>query len=306
VADLAANLHGAQPVPVSGIASAHWISREPATDLSQQLCAVPESSSRSHIPEDRREARTIASRPLSAPSIVPVVGVEGGAGRTTVTRLLGRAAVEARGLAAVAAVDAVPLWGGLTAAVAEAEADSARLTIDDVLTMAWPPREPVEEVLAEGFAHDGTLPTLTSGSSPWAGRATALDVGSAVRRLADVVELSLVDTVADPLTTPVGELVMDDATTPIWVCRATRAGLWGVAEAIAYIGKCVDGIVARSVIAVVGHGRRWPAEAKAAETQLLGSGYEIIRMPFALDPMRSQRCANAAMRLLASVVTRAD
>ena len=49
---------------------------------------------------------------------MPVVGWEGGAGRTTITRLLAAAFAEVRGNDPVI-VDAVPMWGALTAGADE-------------------------------------------------------------------------------------------------------------------------------------------------------------------------------------------
>ena len=299
---MSSNRHGAQPVPVGSSAASRWIPRVPTELPSEQLGPWSVVDAPRRVPEAPDGARAMAQGTLTTQTVVPVVGVEGGAGRTTVTRLVGRAAVEVRGATATAAVDAVPLWGGLTAAVVGH--GGSCLTVDDIADMTWPPDDPVEEILAGGFALDGALPTLMGGPSPWAGSATALGVATAVRRLAGMVEVVLVDTVADPLSSPVGELVTDCHTTPIWVCTATRAGIWGAAEAINYLEKCMAGTIVRSVIAVVGHRRWWPAEAKAAEMQLVGSGYEVIRVPFASDPLRSQRCAEAAVRLLAGIVTR--
>jgi MinD-like ATPase involved in chromosome partitioning or flagellar assembly len=242
----------------------------------------------------------MALGPLRQWATVPVVGIEGGAGRTTVTYLIGQAFMTVR-KARVAAVDAVPLWGGLTSGAEGSDG----LTVRDVAAMTWPPPAPVEQLLEEGLAPSGQLPIVISSAPRGLGRVDPDTVDLAVRRVSALVALTLIDTVADVLSSPTRQLIMSARTTPVRVCTATRDGLWGVNEAITYLEKLgADNVVARSVIAVVGHQRRWPRAAAAAETQLTGRGPEIIRLPFSTVPLHNRRGSRAAVRLLAAVVAR--
>jgi hypothetical protein len=296
-------LQGARPVPVSGTSPAQWTDTCLTDDTGElRLRAVAEPVALPRVPDDYREAVQIALRPLRQWATAPVVGVEGGAGRTTVTRLLGRAFTTVRG-GKVAAVDAVPLWGGLTAAVAGAA--GGKMTVQDVAAMEWPPQVDVDQLLEARFAPDGPMPAVSSSSPVRAGWANPETVDLAVRRVSALVDLTLVDTVADPLRSPVRGVIIEERTTPVWVCTATRDGLWGVAEAITFFEKLgAENLVARSVIAVVGHRRRWPATAAAAEVQLTGRGLEIFRVPFSRDPLHDRRCGQAGACLLAAIVAR--
>jgi MinD-like ATPase involved in chromosome partitioning or flagellar assembly len=296
------HLHGAQPVPVTGAAPARW-SPAGVDDTGEiPLRAIAEPTAVPRVPDDRREVVKMALRPLRQWATVPIVGVEGGAGRTTVTRLLGRAFMTVR-KAKLAAVDAVPLWGGLTAAVARPAGTG--MTVQDVAAMEWPPQMPVEQLLTDGFAGDGPVRTVTSRSFAQAGWANSDELDLCVRRVSALVDLTLVDTVADPLSSPARTFITNDRTTPVWVCTATRDGLWGVGEAIAFLERRgAANLAARSVVAMVGHHRRWPREAAAAEAQLTGHGLEIIRVPFSTDPLHNRRCWQAGVRLLAAVVAR--
>jgi hypothetical protein len=297
------HLHGAQPVPVNGATPAQW-TKAGRTDGTAELRlrALAQPAAVPRVSKDQREVVQMALGPLRQWATAPIIGVEGGAGRTMVTRLLGRAFMTLRG-GRLAAVDAVPLWGGLTAAVATP--NGGGWTVHDVAAMEWPPQMPVEQLLETGFTGDGPMPTVMSQSLAEGGWANPELVDLAVRRVSAFVDLTLVDTVADPLSSTVRKFIISERTTPVWVCTATRNGLWGVGEAISFFERVgAENLVTRSVIAVVGHRRRWSAEAAAAEVQLTGRGLEIIRVPFSRDPLHSRRCAQAGVRLLAAVVTR--
>jgi hypothetical protein len=179
------------------------------------------------------------------------------------------------------------------------------LTVQDVAAMEWPPQLPVEQLLNDRLAGDGPVPTVTSRSASKDGWANSDELDLCVRRVSALVDLTLVDTLADPLSIPIRELVEMQRTTPVWVCTATRDGLWRVSEAITVLQKLgAQDLIARSVVAVVGHVRRWPRDAAAAETQLSGRGLEVIRFRCSSDPLRSRRCARSAVRLVAAVVAR--
>jgi hypothetical protein len=294
------HLHGARPVPVSSSAPTRWADNALDDTGELPLRALAEPLAVPRVPADYREVVQMALGPLRQWATVPVVGIEGGAGRTTVTYLIGQAFMAVR-KARVAAVDAVPLWGGLTSGAEGSDG----LTVHDVAAMTWPPPAPVEQLLDEGLAPNWQLPTVISSAPRELGRVDPESVDLAVRRVSALVELTLVDTVADVLSSPTRQLIMSDRTAPVWVCTATRDGLWGVNEAITYFEKLdAENLVARSVIAVVGHQRRWPRAAAAAETQLTGRGLEIIRIPFSTVPLHNRRGSRAAVRLLAAVVAR--
>lgn len=295
------SLYGARPVPVASSGPAGWAPLTRPDDVFEQLRAAPAPVAVPRLTDDDADTLQLALGPLRSYATAPVVGVEGGAGRTTVARLLGRACASVR-KAPVAAVDAVPLWGGLSAALAGA---GGGWSVNDVATMRWSPPLPNFEVLQTALATDGPVPTVTSSPASratWSSAAASLE---AIRRVSTMVDLTVVDTVADPLNDPVRQLIWSPHTAPVWVCTATRGGLWGVSEAIAYyehLGALDLG--GRSVIAVVGHRRRWPTEAAAAEVQLTGRGLEVVRVPCSASPLTDRKCARARLRLLAAVVAR--
>lgn len=301
-------LHGARPVPVDATAPTRWTAAAPSAHPSDRyaeppLRAMHQPTTIPRVPDDHAEVVQMALGPLRQWATTPVVGLEGGAGRTTVTRLLGRAFATIR-KSKLAAVDAVPLWGGLTAAVTNPEAGAA-WTVHDLAATTWPPPVPVDQLLAAGFAADGPVPTLPSSPPGKHGWPSPAVIDEAIRRASAIVELTLIDTVADPASAPVREMIGQPRITPVWVCTATQAGLWCVGEAISFLEHLgADHLAARSVIAAVAHHRHWPATAAAAEVQLTGRGLEIIRIPYSHNPLDDHRCARAANRLLAAVVAR--
>lgn len=294
------SLYGARPVPVNGIAPVHWAA--PTMDASEypQLSASVPRATIPRVPHDHSEVVRMALRPLRQWATAPIVGVEGGAGRTTVTRLLGRAFAAVR-KGKVVAIDAVPLWGGLTAAIA----NTSSWTVEDIAAMTWPPTVPVDHLLESSFSADGPIPTVTTYAPE---RVSWVDDEArlvAVGRVSALVDLTLVDTVADPLSRSSLSLIMTARTTPVWVCSATRGGLWGVGEAISFFERLgAENLVQRSVIAAVGRSRGWPAEAAAAEAQLTGRGLEILRVPCSKDPLHDRKCLHAGVRILAATVAR--
>lgn len=293
--------HGARPVPVTAAAPPHWTTLAPPDGNAGWSPSPAPLGAAPRVPDDRAQAVQLARGPLRQWATTPVVGVQGGAGRTTVTRLLGRAFASVR-KAKIAAVDAAPLWGGLTAALAGDPA--ARWTVRDLAAAPWPPRQPVDQLLQTAFSADGPVPTVC-GAPARAGWPNSKLIDEAVRRASALVDLTLVDTVADPASAPVRDWIWQPRITPVWVCPATRAGLWGVGEAIGFFEQLgAQQLTARSVVAVVGQRRHWPAEAAAAEVQLTGRDLEIIRIPYSANPLHDRRCAHAAIRLLAAVVAR--
>lgn len=295
------SVYGARPVPVASSAPAGWAPLARPQDALGRLRAAAAPVAVPRLTDDDAHTLQLALGPLRSYATAPVVGVEGGAGRTTVARLLGRAFASIR-KAPVAAVDAVPLWGGLSAALAGA---GGGWSVNDVAAMRWSPPLPNFEILQTALAPDGPVPTVTSppaSRATWSSAAASLE---AIRRVSTMVDLTVVDTVADPLSDPVRQLIWTTRTTPVWVCTATREGLWGVGEAISYYEKLgAQDVAARSLVAVVGHRRRWPAEAAAAEVQLTGRGLEVVRVPRSASPLTDRSCARAGLRLLAAVATR--
>ena len=292
--------HGARPVPVTA-AAPRWTTIAAPDENTRWSPPVATAGATPRVPDDRAQAVQLALGPLRQWATTPVVGVQGGAGRTTVTRLLGRAFTTVR-KAKIAAVDAAPLWGGLTAALAGDL--TAGWTVRDLAASPWPPRMPAEQLLQTAFTADGPVPTVC-GAPARAGWPNPKVIDEAVRRASALVDLTLVDTVADPASAPVRDWIWQPRITPVWVCPATRAGLWGVGEAISFFEQLgAPQLTARSVVAVVAHRRHWPAEAAAAETQLTGRGLEIIRIPHSAKPLDDRRCEHAAIRLLAAVVAR--
>src|SRR5439155_5794894 len=79
------HLHGARPVPVSGSAPTRWDDNalDDTGELTLRALAAPVAAAR--VPDDYREVVQMALGPLRQWATVPVVGIEGGAGRTTVT-----------------------------------------------------------------------------------------------------------------------------------------------------------------------------------------------------------------------------
>src|SRR5207249_4316249 len=128
---------------------------------------------------------------------------------------------------------------------------------------------------------------------------------AAIGRISSLARLSFVDTVADVAGSPAGDLIRDPTSTVVWVCSATRGGLWGIAEALTYYRAVgAEHIARRSAVAVVGGRRRWPADAAAAEAQIAGLGVETVRFGHCDRPLTDSGCRDAADRLLAAVVAR--
>lgn len=287
--------HGARPVPLSK-AAATFATVERGNG-SGALQPVELRAPISRLPDDRAAVLQIARGPLREAAVVPVVGCEGGAGRTTVTRLVAEAFRGVRKEVPVI-VDAVPMWGGMTAC-ADRPGDYCPA---DVAAMPWPiPAEDLPRMLT---AVSG-IPTLP-GPSPIRGivcdPATIL---TAVDRIAMIAELTLVDTVADVSGSPARDLIWSRASALIWVASATRPGIWGIAEVLTYFRALgAEQIARRSVVAVIGPHRRWPADAAAAEAQLAGLGVETVRLPRSPKPLADAGCRTGAERLLAAIVAR--
>lgn len=292
--------HGARPVPMHGPPS-------PFTPIPTQIAdpslqPVTGMAGPAAAAGDPAALLAAARRPLRYGATVAVVGREGGAGRTTITRLLAQAYRAVRGEAAVA-VDAVPLWGGLTAAADR----RGEYSLAELAAMPWPPPSdyPPPVMLERGMAHAGDVPVLASPLPGTAARVTPRIVLEAISRVNTFAGLTIVDTVADPGGSPARRLILAPGTALVWVARATRAGLWGIGEALTHFENLgAAEVVARSVVAVIGPRHRWPAEAAAAQTQLAGRGVEVIRVPHAANPLTDNRAAAAARQLLAAVVTR--
>jgi len=287
--------HGARPVPVPSAAAPFTVVR--ADDAEDGLRpAVP----RDEVPpldDNRRALLELARQPVRRGATVPVVGWEGGAGRTTITRLLAGAFAHLRGEDPVI-VDAVPMWGALSAGADR----PAEYCPSDVAAMSWPIAPSVLPKLMTTI--DGV--PLLAGPSPARGvPADPPATLTAIRRIASLARLTFVDTVADAGGAPAADLIRDPASTVVWVSSATRAGLWGIAEALTYYRAVgASDIARRSVVAVVGGGRRWPADAAAAEAQLAGLSVETVRIPHSSRPLKDGRCRAGAERLLAAVVAR--
>lgn len=287
--------YGARPVPLTTAASTFAAVERGNGHAPLQPVELRTPIAR--LPDDHAAVLEIARGPLREAAIVPVVGCEGGAGRTTVTRLIAGAFRDARGDVPVI-VDAVPMWGGMTAC-ADRPGDYCPA---DVASMPWPIPAPD---LPRMLTAVGGIPTLP-GPSPIRGivcdPATIL---TAVDRIAMVATLTLVDTVADVSGSPARDLIWSRASALVWVASATRPGIWGIAEVLTYFRTLgADQIARRSVVAVIGPHRRWPADAAAAEAQLAGLGVETVRLPRSPKPLSDGGCRKGAMRLLAAVVAR--
>lgn len=286
--------HGARPVPVAN--SAAPFSVVPPTSTGDRLQPAEPEPIRP-IPDDNRTIVRIARGPVRRGAIVPVVGWEGGAGRTTVTRALAAAFRRVRGEDPVV-IDAVPMWGALTAAADQPGEYSAA----DVATMPWPIPPAVMPRLLTTV--DG-LPTLVG---PAPGRGVLSEprtLLAAVDRMAKLARLTFVDTVADIAGSPNRDLIRNPSAAVVWVASATRAGLWGIAEALAYYRAIgAEHVARRSVVAVVGGKRHWPADAAAAEAQLTGLGVETVRVPHSPKPLTDSKCRPSFDRMLAAVILR--
>ncbi|HEY7048421.1 MAG TPA: hypothetical protein VH373_14475 [Jatrophihabitantaceae bacterium] len=287
--------HGARPVPVANAAAPFTVvSPGPPADRLQPAEA---SGPIRPIPDEHRAVIQIARGPVRRGAIVPVVGWEGGAGRTTVTRALAAAFRRVRGEDPVV-VDAVPMWGALTAAADQPGEYSAA----EVATMPWPIPPAVMPRLLTTV--DG-LPTLVG---PAPGRGVLSEprtLLAAVDRMAKLARLTFVDTVADIAGSPNRDLIRNPSAAVVWVASATRAGLWGIAEALTYYRAIgAEQVARRSVVAIVGGKRHWPADAAAAEAQLTGLGVETVRVPHSAKPLTDSKCRPSFDRLLAAVVVR--
>lgn len=293
--------HGARPVPMHGQPAP--FTRIPTQVANPRLrpvngMAAPATA----LAGDPAALLAAARRPLRSGATVAVVGREGGTGRTTITQLLAQAYWAVRGEVAVA-IDAVPLWGGLTAAADR----RGEYSLAELAAMPWPPPGdyPPPVLLERGLAHAGEVAVLASPLPGTAARVTPRMVLEAISRVNTFAGLTVIDTVADPGGSPTRRLILTPGTALVWVARATRAGLWGIGEALTHFESLGAGdVVARSVVAAIGPRHRWPAEAAAAQTQLTGRGIEVIRVPQAANPIADSRAAAAARHLLAALVTR--
>jgi hypothetical protein len=285
--------HGARPVPI-GAAPAPFDQIERRDDAGLRPL---QPDGPPPIPTDDDAIHRAARGAIRPRAGVVVAGREGGAGRTTLTRLLGVACLDERRQRPVA-VDAVSLWGGLSAAV------DARggLSVPRLASMRWP--DPSRKLSLE-LSAAGRLPVLP-GDPPARGSASQPgELRTAVRRARGFCPLTLVDTVADPAAPPARDLISDGDLVVVWVCSASREAVWGVGEAVSYFESLgSDRILPRSIVVVRGTSWRWPPDAAAAEAQLSGRGLEVVRMPRSSHPLTDPRCAKAALRLLAGTVLR--
>lgn len=287
--------HGARPVPVANAASPFTVVSPGSPG--DALHPVEASQPLVPLPDDAQALLELIRQPLRRGVIVPVVGWQGGLGRTTITRAL---AQEFRRLRAEdpVAVDAVPMWGALTAAADRA----GEYSVADLAAMPWPPPR---EVMSRLLTTVGGVPTLTG---PPPGRGVVSEpraLLAAVDRMAKLARLTFVDTVADIAGSPTRDLIANPNAVVVWVASATRAGLWGVAEALTYYQAIgVPHVAPRSVVAIIGGRRHWPADAAAAEAQLTGLGVETVRVAHSAKPLFDSKLRPALDRVLAAVVLR--
>jgi hypothetical protein len=151
------------------------------------------------------------------------------------------------------------------------------------------------------------LPTLT-GPSPARGvLSEPRTMLTAIDRVAKLARLTFVDTVADVAGSPTRDLIRSPNATVVWVASATRTGVWGIAEALTYYRAIgAEDIARRSVVAIIGGRRHWPADAAAAEAQLAGLGVETVRVPHSAKPLTDSKGRPSIERLLAAVVLRSS
>jgi MinD-like ATPase involved in chromosome partitioning or flagellar assembly len=288
--------HGARPVPLPNAATSFTV--VPHANGHDTLRPSELRGPVEPIPDDRGALLELARRPVRRGALVPVVGWEGGTGRTTITRLLATAFARLRGEDPVI-VDAVPMWGGLTANADQ----TGEFCAADVASMSWPASP---DVMARLMTTIDAMPLLP-GPSPVRGMlADPAALLTAVGRISSIARLTFIDTVADVAGAPGGDLLRHPSSSVVWVASASRAGLWGVAEALTYYRAVgAKHIARRSVVAVVGGRRHWPADAAAAEAQIAGLGVETVRFPHSGKPLTDSRCRASAERLLAAVIARA-
>ena len=287
--------HGARPVPLAN--ALPTFAAVTAVDGPDSLHPIELPAPIPTLPDEHGAIHGLARLPIRPAAVVPVVGCEGGAGRTTVTRQLAEMFRELRGEHAFV-VDAVPMWGGMTACADQRGECSAA----DVATMPWPVSR---DELVRSLASARGVPILPSPAPTRGVVCDPVRLLAAVQRLASIAPMTFVDTVADVGASPTRDLVSDPSSTVIWVASATRSGVWGIAEALVYFQALgAEQITARSIAAVVGGRRRWPGEAAVAEAQLAGLGVATLRIPHSRTPLADGRCRTAAERLLAAVVTR--
>jgi MinD-like ATPase involved in chromosome partitioning or flagellar assembly len=287
--------HGARSVPVSTTTTQFTlVTAAPEPD---PLPPVQPPDRLAPLPDQHRHVLALARRPVRGEAIVPIIGSEGGIGRTTITRALAAAFRRIRGEDPVL-IDAVPISGALTAA-ADQPTD---YSVADLATMPWP--IPPADLPPMLNTVDG-LPTLTSADPARGVLNQPRTLLTAVTRIATLAPLALIDTVADVAGSPNRELVRNHNAALVWVASASRAGLWGIAEALTYhqaIGA--QQVAQRSVLAVIGNHRRWPADAAAAEAQLTGIGVQTVRIPRSAKPLSDPNCQPSIDRLLAAVIQR--
>ncbi len=289
--------HGARPVPLPNAAAPFTVVAQ--ANGHDALRPAELRGPVAPLPEGRPALLELARRPVRRGAIVPVVGWEGGVGRTTVTRMLAAAFADIRGEDPLI-VDAVPMWGALTAGADQV----GEFCAADLAAMPWPIPP---AVLPRLMTTIGGMPLLP-GPSPIRGMlADPAALLTAVARISSIARLTFVDTVADVAGSPTGDLLRDPSSSVVWVASATRAGLWGIAEALTYFRVAgAEHIARRSVVAVVGGRRHWPPDAAAAEAQVAGLGVETVRVPHSAKPLTDSRCRASAERLLAAVVARAS
>jgi MinD-like ATPase involved in chromosome partitioning or flagellar assembly len=287
--------HGARPVPVSSSTAQFALVTAPREP--DPLPPVHPPDRLAPLPDHRRELLDLARKPVRGGAIVPIIGCEGGIGRTTITRALAAAFRRIRGEDPVL-VDAVPLWGTLTAA-ADQRTDYSGA---DLATMPWP--IPPADLLQILNTVDG-LPTLTSADAARGLLHQPRTLLTAVTRIAQLAPLTFIDTVADTAGSPTRELIRNPNATLVWVASASQAGVWGIAQALTYHQATgARRFANRSVLAIIGNHRRWPADAAAAEEQLTGAGIQTVRIQHSATPLTNPKCQPSLERLLAAVIQR--
>jgi MinD-like ATPase involved in chromosome partitioning or flagellar assembly len=287
--------HGARPVPVS-TATAQFtvVTAAPEPD---PLPTLQPPDRLAPLPDDHHQVLDLARRPVRSEAIVPIIGSQGGIGRTTITRALAAAFRHVRGEDPVL-VDAVPISGALTAAADQPTDYSAA----DLATMPWP-ISPAALPLRLN-AVDG-LPALTSADPAGGLLNQPRTLLTAITRIATLAPLTLIDTVADTAGSPTRELIRNPNAALVWVASASRTGLWSIGQTLTYhhaIGA--QQVAQRSVLAIIGNHRRWPADAAAAEAQLTGVGMQTVRVPRCTKPLSDPNCQPSIQRLLAAVIQR--
>jgi MinD-like ATPase involved in chromosome partitioning or flagellar assembly len=290
--------HGAAPVAVrAGIGGTfRAVEYAPPADVVPAAAMGPAVPA---VPAAIADARAMAAAGVLGFCPVPVLGIEGGAGRTTVCRMVTRASAALRAAGDVVCLDAVPLWGRLTAEVnVWGPATVTTLAEHRLVPEQW------MSVLSSS-AGVPVLPGPRPGTGAVSSSQQVLD---ALDALSPAARLVLVDTAADPTSGVPSVLLAGDGPVVV-VATGSRAGVWGVQQLLEYCTRAgVRHIHRRVVVVVRGKGWRWPAEALAAVEQLRGLGVETVRVPYirGLDETKPPRkVADAGERALAAVIARA-